>query len=147
MNPNLKVYAAVRVNGIVTDWGFTELKHVPIKLGRFIMESELDSREFSTLELRLSKRQINWDSRRNEEEVFMQGLPVAQVDPDDFIDDKEDITYGEFAALSDDPVWTQYIQLQSNPSRFNTEEQRDIRQTWNRKYGETKFVRLVIRGK
>lgn len=143
MNPNTKVYAALRINGIVHDWGFHELKYVPRKLVEFILESQLDAREFSSMELRLSKRKINWESQQQTANALDSSLPICEVDDDTAIDEIGDITYGELDALYTDPIWTQQQAAIHNPPAYSDEERRMIGERFQFKYGRSKFIRLM----
>ena len=147
MNPNLKVFAALKVNGIVTQWPQAELRHIPVMLGRFILESEMDSRMFSTMELRLSKRPIIWDSQLSENQQLLAGLgnAVELVGLDEPIDSHDPpISYGELSALSDDPIWTSYKSLTTRPrDDYTADEYQAIVIRWKEKYANTKFARLI----
>lgn len=150
MNPGIKVWASVRLNGVVTDLGQTELKYVPTLLTRFILDTSLNGRDLSSIELRLSKRQIKWDSEPEDEvERLLLDLPphlVTQVDDSDPIDDLDPpITYRELNELSLDPIWTAYrgLKNQKTLESLTASEHQAIIRNWQAKYQDSKFARLI----
>lgn len=144
MNPNTKVHAALKINGRVIHLGegTMEIKQVPIALARTIMDSDLTPQTFSGLELKVSKRPIQWDKV---EDGFDTGIMqhVKQVANDDPVEGFPDITYGELAALEDDPIWIQYRNLRVNPEQFQGQDGTAIAAQWWNKYGQSKFRHLL----
>lgn len=146
MNLNLQAHAAIRVNGKeITSLQQVALKQIPIALGKFLIALELDGRDFSNLELRISKRPIVWDS----EDQILDEAAMSQiqlVDPFDPIDSESPpITYLELQELSSDPIWTSYksLTLKSNLESMDGDTIERIRHNWFEKYGHTKFTRLI----
>lgn len=141
MNPTTKVFVALQVNGGFQDWGQVEIRKVPLMLGRWVLESELDSRDFSSLQLQLSKRPISPNQRPSV--TGETGGAIAQVDADEPFDSQGDITFGEISDLSDDPVWTQYQALRRAPDEYPQSESSLIVRAWTEKYGQSKYARLL----
>lgn len=145
MNPNIKVHAAARINGVTHNFGEIELKYLPVQLGKLILETPMESRNFSTLEVRCGKRPINFESNQTDDEKFMEGLGnlVQTVNPDDFLDTHNDITHGEYAELWADPAWSNYAKFKSDSTMFTGEDGALVTETWNQTYKGTKFERLI----
>jgi hypothetical protein len=147
MNVNMKVHAAIKLNGQIIAIPETELKHIPIALARILMESNLSAQQFSTCELRISKRAIHWDSKEEDLIGMLDpSIELEMVEDDSSIDDKlPKITYSELMALNQDPIWIAYVSLkrEANVEAMTSSEYDSIVKRWKQKYAASKFARLV----
>ena len=151
MNPYSEVYCSIKLNGkiqIIEDnmVAHVRLKQVPLILGRLILNTQMEHRDFSSLELRLSKRPITWDSQEEDDPL----LKLTQFVKDDDIllhgePGEDSITYAEFNEVSRDPIWQRYCGLKNaRVAEETTASERDqIVSEWKTKYARTKFARLI----
>lgn len=144
MNPHAKVFAGLRVNGATFDWGEIELRYVPRKLAEWVIESPLATSDFSSLDLRLSKRPIHWESKSDSAQAQdLIALHMIQDADDIAIDAIGDITFGEVEQLQADPIWTRYRDWLHDPSRFTQDESQGVKAEWRERYKGSKYERLM----
>jgi hypothetical protein len=106
-----------------------------------ILEHDLETRNFSTLTIQISKRPITDQS--GEFGDLMKYAVVA--DESQAMDGFPDITWKEFMDLTEDcRDFDNMRQLNQHASKFSPDEQREIISRFDDKYHDTKFWQLFM---
>jgi len=141
MNPNFAVHAACRINGRVTNWDKVQFREVPILLGKLILNADITVHDFSTMELRVSKRPFNFGESKDSTFGGIDMSLATQVGDEDMIDGIPGVAYSDLAQLALDPVWTQYREALAHSRDIAIPP--GIAAAWDEKYGQSKFARLL----